>query len=66
MVQSTRDNTKTSKKRPAETGTLVGVRFQPADLERLDDWIVSNGAPFVTRPEAVRRIIKMALNPQST
>lgn len=61
MSKSTHDNTKTRKGRASETGTLVGVRFQEPDLARLDAWIVANGAPFVSRPEAIRRIIAKAL-----
>lgn len=57
MEPSARDNTK---KRPAQTGTLIGVRLQPLALARLDAWIAQqDDAP--TRPEAVRRLIDKAL-----
>jgi hypothetical protein len=53
------DNRK-SRGRPVTTGagTLVGVRLQPDDLELLDLWIAGNGHG-ITRPEALRRILKM-------
>jgi hypothetical protein len=41
-------------KRPDTTGTLVGVRLQPAELDRLDDWIGAQPGRKMTRPEAVR------------
>jgi len=53
---ATHDNTK--RKRPSQTGELVGVRLQPDDLELLDLWIKAN-APEIGRPEAVRRILRM-------
>jgi len=37
---------------------MVGVRLQPEDLELLDLWIKAND-PALTRPEALRRILKM-------
>jgi hypothetical protein len=53
---ATRDNTK--RKRPEQTGQLVGVRLQPDDLELLDLWIQAN-APGESRPEAMRRILRL-------
>lgn len=61
MSMSTDDNTKTRKKRPTETGTLVGTRFQADDLAKVDGWIVAQGPPFMSRPEAVRRLVAFAL-----
>jgi hypothetical protein len=37
---------------------MVGVRLQPDDLELLDLWIAAN-APVESRPEAMRRILRM-------
>jgi len=34
------------------------VRFQPDDLELLDLWINAND-PDLSRPEAIRRIVRM-------
>lgn len=58
MSTSSRDNTK--RKRPEQTGTLVGVRLQPDQLQKLDDWIAATGDP-ITRPEALRRILDATL-----
>jgi Arc/MetJ-type ribon-helix-helix transcriptional regulator len=46
-------------KRPEQTGTLIGVRLQPDQLQRLDDWIESDGGRF-SRPEAIRRLLEHA------
>lgn len=47
------------RKGPAPTGkgTLIGVRLQPDQLELLDLWRAANGD--VSRPEAIRQIIKL-------
>lgn len=39
-------------------GTPVMVRLQPDDLELLDLWIAANDAQM-TRPEAMRRILRL-------
>lgn len=52
MNASTHDNTK-RRKRPPETGTLVGVRLQPDLL----DWLDAERAkldPEPSRPEMIR------------
>lgn len=54
MAPSSRDNTK--RKRPEQTGTLIGVRLQPEQLSALDAWIGAN-APEATRPEGIRKIL---------
>jgi hypothetical protein len=41
-----------------ETGTLVGVRFQVDALAKIDAWIAEQGAPYMSRPEAVRRLVE--------
>ena len=48
-----------SRKRPDQTGTLIGVRLQPDQLQRLDQWIDDDGARF-SRPEAIRRLLEHA------
>ena len=58
MALATRDNTK---RRPAQTGMLIGVRLQPDQLAKLDAWIAHQPAPFPSRPEAVRRILEARL-----
>lgn len=54
MATSTRDNIK--RKRPDQTGTLIGVRLQPDQLGALDRWIAENDASL-TRPAAIRAIL---------
>jgi metal-responsive CopG/Arc/MetJ family transcriptional regulator len=49
------------KRRPDQPGTLIGVRLQPDALARLDAWIARQVPPFPSRPEAVRRLMEMAL-----
>ena len=58
MALATRDNTK---RRPAQTGTLIGVRLQPEQLAQLDAWIAHQPVPLPSRPEAVRRILEARL-----
>jgi len=61
MAKSTRVITKNPpKKRPPVTGTLIGVRLQPPELARLDDWIAEQG-DRPSRPEALRRLASKAL-----
>jgi hypothetical protein len=57
MNVSTGDNMKAPKKRAKETGTLVGVRLQSADLSRLDAFIKAQPS-ILTRPQAIREILK--------
>ena len=45
---------------PTGIGTLVGVRFQPAELSELDAWI-KRQAGQETRPQAIRRLVEIAL-----
>jgi hypothetical protein len=43
---------------PTGKGTQVVVRLQPDDLELLDLWIEAN-VPDASRPEAMRRILRL-------
>lgn len=43
---------------PTGKGTQVVVRLQPDDLELLDLWTAAN-APGESRPEAMRRILRL-------
>lgn len=56
---SIRDVTK-KRGRPVTTGkgTPITVRLQPDDLELLDLWIAAND-PAISRPEAMRRILRL-------
>ena len=58
MSTTSRDNTK--RKRPEQTGTLVGVRLQPEQLAAVDNWAASED-DVPTRPEAVRRLVARGL-----
>jgi hypothetical protein len=46
------------RKRPPETGTLIGVRLQPLDLAAVDEW-ASKQQDQPSRPEAIRRILAL-------
>jgi hypothetical protein len=48
------------RKRSAVTGTLVGVRLQPDQINAIDSWAAKQSPP-VTRPEAIRGIIEIGL-----
>jgi hypothetical protein len=42
-------------------GEPVVVRMQPPQLKALDYWIAQQPQPFPSRPEAVRRLVEVAL-----
>jgi hypothetical protein len=54
------------KRGPAPTGKGVPilVRLQPPLLANVDEWISKQDIPF-TRPEAIRRLIEVALSVKS-
>lgn len=58
MAKSTRVITR---KRAPVTGTLVGVRLQPADLAKLDAYR-DQLSPKPSRPEAIRRLLEANLS----
>jgi hypothetical protein len=60
MKASTRDNTKTPKKRPSQTGELVGIRLQPEPLATIDAWRRKQD-DLPSRAEAIRRLIELGL-----
>jgi hypothetical protein len=61
MAKSSYDNIgKPVRKRSAKTGTLVGVRLQSEQIKAIDAWAVKQRPP-VTRPEAIREILKLGL-----
>jgi hypothetical protein len=51
---------KAARRRSAATGTLVGVRLQDDEIKAIDRWARKQEPP-VTRPEAMRRLVEMAL-----
>jgi hypothetical protein len=62
-VFMTRQSVIPKKKRgppPTGKGVPVVVRLQPPDLSALDEWIEGQDSD-VSRPEAVRRLLKAAL-----
>jgi hypothetical protein len=60
MVTSSREITKSTRKRPPETGTPVLVRFQAANLQALDSWRREQ-LDLPSRAEAIRRLVDQAL-----
>jgi hypothetical protein len=53
----------TKKRGPPPTGWghQLSVRLQPAELARLDEWILAQPEPRPSRPEAMRRLVEQAL-----
>jgi hypothetical protein len=49
------------RKRPKQTGTLIGVRLQPDQLSALDAWIAKQPGA-ITRPEAIRAFVAAGLH----
>jgi metal-responsive CopG/Arc/MetJ family transcriptional regulator len=60
MGKSARVNVKTPKKRAPVTGDLVGVRLQPEMAKEIDNWRRKQ-ADLPNRPEAIRRLVEIAL-----
>jgi hypothetical protein len=50
------------RKRPPVTGHPTLVRLQPAQLAALDSWIKAQGAPRLSRPQAIRMLLDLALS----
>jgi hypothetical protein len=60
MGKSTREITKSPKKRAAVTGDPVLVRVQPDMAKQLDDWRRKQ-EDLPGRPEAIRRLVEIGL-----
>jgi hypothetical protein len=60
MGKSTREITKSRKKRAAVTGDPVLVRVQPDMAKQLDDWRRKQ-EDLPGRPEAIRRLVELGL-----
>jgi hypothetical protein len=54
------DNRKKRVGRPPVGAILIGVRVPPAGVAEIDGWIKKH-APKMSRPEAIRRLVEMAL-----
>jgi hypothetical protein len=61
MAKSTREITKSPRKRAGATGTPVLVRLQLTSLSALDAWRKKQD-DLPSRPEAMRRLVEMALS----
>lgn len=44
--------------RPFEEKTPILVRMAAEDLARIDSWISALGPPYISRPEAIRRMLR--------
>ena len=64
MAESISSAGKSSRGRPRIDATPVNTRFPPDELSELDAWI-SRQDEELSRPEAVRRLVKAALSPNS-
>ncbi|WP_202405244.1 hypothetical protein [Saccharibacter sp. 17.LH.SD] len=42
------------------------VRVSEEELADLDAWIAASGPPYVTRPEAIRRLIQKGLEAEES
>jgi hypothetical protein len=60
MGKSTREITKSPKKRADGTGDPVLVRVQPEMAKQLDDWRRKQ-EDLPGRPEAIRRLVELGL-----
>jgi hypothetical protein len=60
MANATGDNRKSGKPRNPQRGELVGTRFQPDLLKKIDEWRREQPDP-PTRPEAIRRLVVRGL-----
>lgn len=47
--------------RPTKDTLPIMVRVSRDEARSIDAFIAQEGAPFITRPEAIRRLIKKAL-----
>lgn len=61
MTIASEDIKKSSRGRPRSDTSPVMVRMSASELANLDNWIAEQGAPFVTRPEAIRRLVEKGL-----
>jgi hypothetical protein len=61
MTKSITSARKSARGRPRIDAVPVNTRFPPAEIARLDAWIKDQLAPKPTRPEAIRRLVEIAL-----
>jgi hypothetical protein len=62
MAKSTVSNIRKRKRigRPPVGAIPVLVRIPPAEMQPIDDWI-SEQKGFISRPEAIRRLVELGL-----
>jgi hypothetical protein len=56
---------KKSRGRPKVDSEAVNVRFERVPLAALDAWIAAQPDPKPSRPEAIRRLVELALARQT-
>jgi hypothetical protein len=61
MSTSSEDIKKSKRGRPKAETTPIMVRVGPDELARVDAWIARNGPPYVSRPEAIRRLVEKGI-----
>jgi hypothetical protein len=61
MEQASEDIKKSTRGRPRSDTSPVMVRVTAEELSKIDAWIAGAGPPYVTRPEAIRRLVEKAL-----
>ncbi|RZF64003.1 CopG family transcriptional regulator [Sphingomonas populi] len=61
MNASNEDIKKSERGRPKVDSTPIMVRMGGDELGKVDAWIAANGPPYVSRPEAIRRLVEKAL-----
>lgn len=47
--------------RPPVNAVPVMVRIPPAEIEPIDAWMAKQKEPDLSRPEAIRRLVRMGL-----
>lgn len=62
MSQSSEDIKKSKRGRPRNSTHPVMVRVTDDELATIDQWIADNGPPYVSRPEAIRRLVEKGLD----
>lgn len=65
MRNATSDTMKSQRRRPTVTGEPVMVRIQPEMAANLDNWRRKQD-DLPGRPEAIRRLIEIGLNAETT
>lgn len=66
MKKASEDIKKSSRGRPRRKTSPVMVRVSEEELADLDAWIAASGPPYVTRPEAIRRLIQKGLEAEES